>query len=410
MRFIARLALSMAMIVVPSPSSVSSAEPPTLKETAQSEQDSSKGSSSRPVRDGRLFDPGISRVAPAEKAPPQLSQLLPWLGHWHVEMEIHRADEVLRSSGRASIHFMNRGHAIMERARFLDFDGQGHDIHTMTFYAVNPGGVWTASEGNSWTESITLVSGGFRSDTKAEKLVLHGAMRPGGGPQLLYFKRTHQVTDDGLAMHLELSSDIGETWSTAWVKRYRRASGEPTESFLPTRDDFGEAAPGRAPEAGQFDFLVGDFDADHWLLRGENELRWRSRSTAVHALGGHAILEFDWHDLDPSLPDAATTILRVYNRSMRRWENLFLTNRSQTPLYFGGVQEGDQLVLHPFDAQTAANPLSQWIFFEMKKDTYRWKGLQSVDRGSTWNATWTIDFKRRKTDFSRGNATQPGAS
>lgn len=386
------VSMSSALHAEPPPSTAGTAEPGETQPTETAEPVAKPEPEA--IRDGKLFDPGVSLLAPAEKAPAELARLSSWLGDWHLEMELHRpGGQVLRSTGRASMHFMNRGHAVMERARIPDFDGQGHAMHTMTFFAVDGNGVWTASEGNSWTESITVASGAFEDGD----LVLHAALRPGGGPLLLHFRRSYRTTADGLDMQLEVSRDVGATFSPLWIKRYRRAAaGEVAgEDFLPTRADFGEPSPDRAPEAGQFDFLVGDFEATHWLLQGERELRWRSRATAVHALGGHAILEFDWHDRDPSLPDAATTILRLYNRSMRRWESLFLPNRSNSPLYFGGVQEQDRIVLHPFDAQTGANPLFQWIFYGVQEDAYRWQGLRSDDRGSTWNATWTIDFKRR---------------
>ena len=177
------------------------------------------------------------------------------------------------------------------------------------------------------------------------------------------------------------------------IRRYRKRPS--ADGFFPVRDDIGLASPDRPAEAAQFDFLLGEFDASHWRQSPQGEIRWRSNATAVHVLDGHALLEFDWHEMDPSLPDAATSILRVYNRSMRRWESLFLPNRTNSALYFGGVQEGERIVLHPFDAQTGGNPISQWIFFDIGADAYRWKGLRSLDRGQTFSPTWTIDFARK---------------
>lgn len=344
-----------------------------------------------PIRDGKLFDPGIGLEAPAKGAPKELARLLPFVGDWDLEMKIHRpGGEVLSSKGSAKIAFMNRGHAVMERTRVADFDGEGHAMATMAFLAVDGNGVWTVGEGNSWTEAIRLASGGFDGG----RLVVHDAMRPGGGPLLLYFRRTYGTTGEGrFEMKLEVSRDLGESWSPALIRRYRKRP--PSEDHFPVRDDHGKAAPGRPAEAAQFDFLLGEFDASHWMKRPQGEVRWRANATAVHALDGHGLLEFNWFDTDPSLPDAATSILRLYNRSMRRWESLFLTNRGNSALHFGGVQEGDRIVLHPFDAQTGSNPLSQWIFYDIEPDSYRWKGLQSQDRGQSFSPGWTIDFVRK---------------
>lgn len=77
-------------------------------------------------------------------------------------------------------HHMNRGHAVMERTRVADFDGAGHAMATLSFLNVTQG-VWTVGEGNSWTESITLWSGGWQGGEPGGEpaaLVVYDAMRP----------------------------------------------------------------------------------------------------------------------------------------------------------------------------------------------------------------------------------------
>ncbi len=345
------------------------------------------------VRDGRLFDPGVALDGPAAGAPEALARLAPTIGEWDFELEVVReGQETLRSRGVAHVTYMNRGHAVMERTRVSDFDGQGHGMATMTFFAVDSGGVWTASEGGSWTEAIRVASGGFDD---GGRLVLHDALRSGGGPVLLLLRRTTTLRDGGFTMTAEISRDMGATWTPSLVRRYTRR--QPSDDFFPVRDDVGLAAPGRAPEAAEFDFLLGEFDARHWLRRPQGVARWKANATAVHVLDGHGVLEFNHHDQDPSLPDAATSILRIYNRMMRQWESVFLTNRSNRPLHFGGVREADRIVLHPFGAQTGSNPLNRWIFFDVRTDAYRWKGMNSTDRGESFDLGWAIDFARKGT-------------
>lgn len=347
------------------------------------------------VHDGKLFDPGVERTTAAENAPEGLDKLADFVGDWDVELEIFAKDqEPQRSTGRARVTYMNRGHNFMERTRFADFDGQGHSMATMAFIAVSRAGVWAYGEGNSWTEAVTLATGGFEGD----RLVTHDSMRPGGSVTLLLIRRSLGPNGEGgFVFTSEVSQDAGAHWATTMKRTYRRPTSATEADFFAVRDDVGMAAPGRPAEAAQFDFLLGEYDTKKWLATPQRVLRWPDHTTAVHVLDGHAILEFGWNDLDPSLPDAASSILRIYNRSMRRWETLYLTNRASAPLYFGGVQEGDRIVLHPFDAQTGSNPLSQWIFFDVREDAYRWKGLSSRDRGETFRLTWGIDFQRKGT-------------
>lgn len=352
------------------------------------------------VRDGRLFDPGVQRTTLAASAPVELGRLSGWIGDWDLVHELHRGDEVLTATGRARITYMNRGHAVLERTRIVDFDGAGHDMATLAFFDITPQGVWSVGEGNSWAESISLWSGGWSGeDSGSTNLVVHDAIRPGGGPVLLLLRRTYSTEgQDRLEMRLERSADLGTTWQPVLRRVYSRhqPTGETTSDFFPVRSDVGVAAPNRPEEAAQFDFLLGEFDAQHWQRAPNSPARnWRADATAVFALDGKAILEFGSFDTDPSLPDAATSILRLYNTSMRRWESLFLPNRSHRPLYFGGVREDDRIVLHLFDAQTGPGSVFQWIFFDIRADAYRWKGLGSSDRGQTYGLSWGIDFVRK---------------
>lgn len=107
------------------------------------------------------------------------------------------------------------------------------------------------------------------------------------------------------------------------------------------------------------------------------------------------ILDGSWMNVDPNLPDAATTILRIYKRQMRQWESMYTTNRGNGILYFGGVQEGDRIVLHNFDSDTSFSPISYWIFHDIQGDSYSWHAETSRDRGKTFQDTWKIEATRR---------------
>ncbi|MEM9558086.1 MAG: hypothetical protein AAGC60_27765 [Acidobacteriota bacterium] len=343
--------------------------------------------------DGRLFDPGLAMTAPAEGASAELARMAGFVGAWELTVERPAGDEAppATAHGRALVTFMNRGHALMERTRIDDFE-RGAPRATVSFLAVSPlHGTWTFGEADSRREAILTASGGFNDKTSS--LVLHDAGRPRGGWGLELLRRSYSVSSDAAHVTIEASADLGATWQLVERRRYRRVD-DPSADFFPVRDDFGAPSARRPPEAAEFDFLVGEYDARHWRRAPDgSEGRWRSHATAVHVLDGQAVLEFDSFDADPSLPDAATSILRLYNRAERRWESLFLTNRQSSNLFFGGVREGEEIVLHFFDTDST-DPMSRWIFFDIEADTYRWKGLSSTDGGASFQPTWTIDFRR----------------
>lgn len=345
-------------------------------------------------RDGRLFDPGVTMTERAEGASQKLDLMAPFLGQWDVALEIDRGtQEPLRSKGTAHVTYMNRGHSLMERSRFGGFEEGDAPIANISFLSyAKSSQKWSVGEASSFTEASAVYSGDFAEGA----LVVYRAFRPFGGPVLMLQRRTYRsIGDDGFEMRQEISQDMGATWTPNVLRRYTRRDPEP--GFMAPSDDYGAPAPGRAAEAAQFDFLVGEYDASHWrVLPSGQEIRYKTNATAVFILDGNAIMEFDHFDTDPTLPDAATSIVRIYNRAMRQWETLFLPNRSGFVLHFGGVAEGDQIVLHPFGTHTAAGRINQWIFYGVEPDAYRWKGLLSTDRGESFSPNWTIEFTRKK--------------
>lgn len=343
--------------------------------------------------DGRRFDTGASMTAPASRAPEEIVKLAHFVGQWDVVYETYIGDSLAtRADGMSEVTYMNRGHAFMERFHCMDHDGQGTDLSTIAFIVYNKARqLWSQGIANSHSERIAVYSGGFEDGN----LVLHNAQRRRGGVILTYYRRvTTHVDDDHVDVEQQESVDFGSSWNTTGQLRYTRRS--PSEDFMPTASDYGEAAPGLPEEATQFDFLIGEWNNAHDLTfpNGRN-VKFSTNATAVHVLDGHAIMEYSWFDADPNVPDAATTIVRIYNRQMRRWECMYSTNRFNSILYFGGVKEGERIVLHQFDADATDSPISQWIFHDMAADTYDWHANTSRDRGATWKKTWIIQAERK---------------
>jgi hypothetical protein len=131
------------------------------------------------------------------------------------------------------------------------------------------------------------------------------------------------------------------------VKTYVRRSDDPV--FLAPGPEFGQPSPDRNEHSADFDFLIGSFDA---------------------------------------------AIVRIYNRSMRRWESLYMTNRGNSVLFFGGRMEGDEMVLVLFDTDLGGGPLTRFVFHDMRPDGYSWFSEVSNDRGATFKKTWLIGVNR----------------
>ena len=343
------------------------------------------------LRDGRLFDPGVSMIEPAEGAPDVLAKMLFTLGQWDVAYQEVRADTLHRSGpGLASITLMNRGHAIMERV-YCAQCADSLDINTLSFLAFNTrANVWNLGEANGYTESISVHTGDFEGD----QLVLRNAVRRGGGADVVMYRTEYTQADDGgFSVVTDVSTDFGGSWGLFRSKVYSRR--EEAEDFLEGVSTYGEPDLTQPEEARAFDFLIGTFDAPmHFSFPDGREIDVPSTTTAVFAMNGKAILEYGWYDVDQSLPDAATSIIRLYNRTMRRWESIFMTNRGNGALFFGGSEDGDQIVLSFFETDLDYGPIQRYVFHDISEDEYHWYGAQSFDRGESYSKYWVIDFTR----------------
>lgn len=345
------------------------------------------------LRDGKRFDPAVTMTARSSSAPKQLDEVTWMIGHWNVEFTRHvRADSSWSATGRSDITFMNRGHALMERFHCADFDGSAHERNWLSFLVYNATlGTWGLGVADSWREDIVVYNG----DLTDHQLVLRNASRRRGGLTVTHERLVIQRNgDDAFTMTLGHSSD-GEDFSPVVTSRYTRLSSD--DGLFTSATGLGEAAPDLPEQARQFDFLLGEWDFQNDLTYPNGrKAQWQAYGTAVFMLNGHCVMEYSSFDTDPNLPDAATTIVRLWNRQMRRWECMYMNNRFNGILHFGGVQEGDRIVLHLFDADASDVPISQWIFHSWKRDRYGWYGNASRDRGRTWQKSWIIEATKRK--------------
>lgn len=342
-------------------------------------------------RNGKRFDPGTAMTERAPGAPEQLDRVTGFLGQWDVEVKTFSGEaEPKTARGQAEITFINRGHALMESFYSDDYDG--HRYASVYFLGYNPASEsWFLGGADNWTERAWVADGSFED----KRLVLTDTQRRRGGVGRTEIRYSfEQESPDTLSVTTAESTDRGTTFRKTEHRTYRRRTASP--EFMQPESTYGSPTPDRPAEAGAFDFLIGEWNESHQMtFPNGQQAQWASNGTGVFALHGAAVLEYTWFDVDPNLPDAATTILRLYNRGMRRWESLYVPNRGHSILYFGGRQEGDEIVLGNFETHAAAAPISRYVFHSIGEDSYAWYSEQTTDRGATWAKNWIIDVERK---------------
>jgi len=342
--------------------------------------------------DGQLHDQGRAMTERSPRADARLDLMKPILGTWDVALTTHPTDSTTHeATGQAEITYMNRGYAYQERRRIPNAAPDRTD-DALSFLVFSPGpDRWALGEGRSETEHVEVYDGAMDGNT----LVVRTAVRRVGGTLLTFERVRYAINgENAFTVTVATSTDDGETWAPRETRHYTRRAGE--TDLLAVRNDPGQPTSSLPNEARQFDFLLGVWDAQHEILRpGAPPIRFPTTATGTMVLGGRAVMEHSWFDLDPNLPDAATTILRIYNRAERRWESLYLSNRGpNTLLDFGGAWEDDRMVLHSFDTRLG-DTISRFVFHSIEDDHYLWFAENSADRGETFTTTWTIDVTRR---------------
>ena len=339
--------------------------------------------------DGHLFDQGLQMTKPNARVP-GLVQASPFIGDWILKATtVWNDSTVVETSGAAKFTYMNRGFGIMMRSHLDDY-AAGEAQEVMAFITKVPAqDVWAFGQGDTYSRAINVYHGSFTGET----LSVLNAMRRKGGMSIEMERMTFVVGDGTITQRIERSTNDGMDWSLYETREYTKTDFP--WMYLNNPDGFGKHAEGVLANT-DFDFLIGEWTANHDLtFPNGNTAQFPVNSTAVHVLEGNAILEYAWFDVDASFPVAATSILRMYNPAMRRWESLYCNNRSNTLLHFGGRKEGEDIILHQFNASMADVPMPIYVFYDITDGHYLWRADTSTDRGKTYSTNWKINTTRK---------------
>lgn len=347
---------------------------------------------SQTLRDGKNFDSGAEMTVASKFAPKGLEALLPMLGAWDISETVFKNDTAIATRlGYSLIQMNNRGHSYIERSYVKNVFKDGSDEYTISLFAKSQRvGNWGKGVVSDYKENVQMFDGNFDGKT----LVLYDAQRYQGGMMYTVERLSYTFDKNKFSFVFEESKDHGKTWQKMLSRSYTKA--KKAHAMFTFRSDYGKANPTRVSEAAEFDFLIGEAKSNHAMtLPSGQEIKFPANATAVHVLNGKAIMEFNTIDVDQSLPDAATTIFRIYNRAMRRWDNLFLNNRSNSLYFFGGNKEGDSIVLHNFIDHRGLGSMSKFVFYNIQENgDYDWYGETSRDGGKSFNRFWEITVRK----------------
>lgn len=156
--------------------------------------------------------------------------------------------------------------------------------------------------------------------------------------------------------------------------------------MLQAESTFLRALAAQGPDAGHpqvlqiFGQFVGSWD-HAWREFGENPATGSGEWHFGWVLQGRAVQDvFIAYHADGSLYEYGTTI-RAYDPQSGFWNVAYCGPLTGSLRVFTASMIGDEIVL---EGQGTDGHLIHWIFSEITRDTFRWRGEISKNNGLTW--------------------------
>jgi hypothetical protein len=149
--------------------------------------------------------------------------------------------------------------------------------------------------------------------------------------------------------------------------------------------------PCTAPEAKQFDFWVGDWDAT-WPGQN-NGPAGHATNHVVRLMDGCVTQEnFDGRGSNGLVGMS----LSSYFARGGKWKQTWVDNQGAYMDFVGEFKDGQMLL-----AREVVNPKGQkvgqrMVWKNITADSFDWSYEQSADEGKTWQVVWPIHYTRKK--------------
>jgi hypothetical protein len=145
------------------------------------------------------------------------------------------------------------------------------------------------------------------------------------------------------------------------------------------------AKPCAAPEARQFDFWIGEWEAS-WGDDGEG------KNTITSMLGGCVILEN--FDGSPSTPLRGMSV-STFDARAGKWKQTWVDNQGGYLDFAGEFADGKMILQRQATVDGQAFQ-QRMVWHNIAEKEFDWNWERSDDGGQTWKVLWAIHYMRRK--------------
>lgn len=172
-----------------------------------------------------------------------------------------------------------------------------------------------------------------------------------------------------------------------------------TELFQNSLVITGLGASGPFPELEEklslFGQFVGDWDIleDRFFQNDGSELVLEGELHWGWILGGKALQDvWMYRDKDTRELIPAGTTVRFYDSKIDAWRSVWMTPEGHVVTAFIGNKVEDEIVL---EGRNDDGVMLKWIFYNIKPDSFMWRGEESKDSGKTWILAEKMIIRRK---------------
>ncbi|MEE9226505.1 MAG: DUF1579 family protein [Acidobacteriota bacterium] len=139
------------------------------------------------------------------------------------------------------------------------------------------------------------------------------------------------------------------------------------------------------PEAGQFDFWVGDWDLE-W---GEG----KTGTNSIHKVMGGCVITEEF-DGSPSSKLRGMSV-SSYDPIKKKWKQTWVDNQGGYLDFVGEYRDGKMVLQR--NATFEGKPILQrMVWYAITENGLKWNWERSRDGGKSWETLWKIAYTRRK--------------
>ncbi len=142
--------------------------------------------------------------------------------------------------------------------------------------------------------------------------------------------------------------------------------------------------PCSAPEAKQFDFWLGEWNAT-----------WKDGGKGINKISkilGECVI-YEQFDATPSTPLIGKSY-SVYNTRTKKWHQTWVDN-SGAYLDFTGQWENDKMVLSRSVEVKGKIIMQRMVWYNISDEKFDWNWEGSKDGGKTWQVNWQIQYTKK---------------